>query len=127
MPPATAAEPTRKARREIRCMCPISLLRHLSSGRVYRRADAWIGAATAKIAGHHLIDLLVGWLGDMLKKRNGLHDLAGLTVAALRHLMRDPGLDNRVAVLVGQPFHRDDRLARDLADTRLTGTDRLSI
>ena len=41
--------------------------------------------------------------------------------------MFDPGLHNRVAVLIGQPFHGDDRLAGDLADTRLTGADRLSI
>ena len=63
----------------------------------------------------------------MLEQRNGLHDLAGLAVAALRNLMRDPGLHDRVSVLVLQPFHGDDRLAGDLADTRLTGTHRLSI
>jgi hypothetical protein len=108
-------------------MTPISLPRHLCGSRVDRGANARIGAATAQIAGHHLIDALVRWLGDMLEKRNGLHDLAGLTIAALRDLMFDPGLQNRVCVSICQPFDRDHRLSGDVADTRLAGTDSLSV
>src|SRR5215471_3031771 len=122
-PPATAAEPTMKARRERFCMSPISLLRHLCSSRMDRSANARIGSAAAQIAGHHLIDVLVRWLGNQLKKRNGLHDLAGLAIAALRYLVFDPGLQNRVLGSILQSFDRDDRLAGEVADMRLAGTD----
>src|SRR3954454_11565705 len=99
MPPATAAEPKTNARRDSLCSSPILLLRHLlCSGRVDRGADARIGAATAEIAGHHLVDVLVGRLGDQVEKRDGLHDLPGLAVTALWNLMLDPGLQNRMLV-----------------------------
>ena len=113
MPPATAAEPTMKARRERFCMCPSHFSAIFGRGRVDRGADARIGSATAEIAGHHLVDVFVRRLGDQFEKRDGLHDLAGLAVAALRHLMFDPGLQNRMLVFVAQPFERDDRLAGD--------------
>src|ERR1043166_8903718 len=59
MPPAIAAEPTRKVRRERFSILPMSLLRHLGRSRVDRGANARIGPATAEIAGHHLIDVFV--------------------------------------------------------------------
>src|SRR3569623_2814481 len=99
MPPAMAAEPNTKARRESVWM-PISLLRHLGRSRVDRGADARIGAAAAEIAGHHLVDVLVGRLVDQSQQRDRLHDLSGLAVTALRDLMLDPGLDHRVLVPV---------------------------
>jgi hypothetical protein len=91
------------------------------------RAYARISTAPAQIAGHHVVDLFVRRLGDVLKERNGLHDLAGLAVAALRNLMFDPGLQNRVAVSTTQPFDRDYRFTGDVTDMRLTGTDSLAI
>src|SRR5262249_39588653 len=127
MPPATAAEPTMKARRERLCKLPISLLRHLCRSRMDCSANARIGSATTQIAGHHLVDLLVRRLGDQFKKRDRLHDLAGLAVAALRNLVFDPSRQNRVLVSIRQPFDRDHRLAGDAADFRLTGTDSLSV
>ena len=36
--------------------------------------------------------------------------------------MFDPGLQDRMLILVCEPFERDDRLARDFADVRLAGT-----
>src|SRR4051812_47235159 len=122
MPPAIAAEPTRKARRENPSILPMSLLRHLCRGRVDRGADARIGPATTEIAGHHFVDVFIRRLGDQLEKRDGLHDLAGLAIAALRDLMFDPGLQNRMLVFVAQPVERDDLLAGEVADLRLTGT-----
>ena len=41
--------------------------------------------------------------------------------------MFDPGLQNRVLVSITQPFDGDYRLASDVADMRLTGTDSLSV
>jgi hypothetical protein len=108
-------------------MSPISLPPHLCGSGMDRRANARIGTAAAQIAGHHLIDLLVRWLRDVFKERNGLHDLAGLAIAALRNLVFDPCLQNRVPVSITQPFDRDYRLPSDVADMRLTGTDSRSV
>src|SRR5262249_7198087 len=127
MPPATAAEPTMKARREKRGMSFMSLPRHLGSRGMDRGANARIGAAAAKGGGHHLVDLFVRWLFDQAEKRNGLHDLAGLAIAALRDLMFDPGLQHRMLLLVGQPFERDDRLACNVCNICLTGADSHSV
>jgi hypothetical protein len=41
--------------------------------------------------------------------------------------MFDPGLQNRVRVSIVQALERDDRLAGDVADTRLTRADRPSV
>src|SRR6516164_7576381 len=116
-----------KARRERLCKWLISLLHHLCGSRMDCSANARIGSAAAQIAGHHLIDVLVRGLGDQFKKRDGLHDLAGLAIAALRNLMLDPSLHNRVLVSIFQPLHCDHRLASDVADVRLTGTNSLSV
>jgi hypothetical protein len=76
----------------------------------YQDPDQKIGAA------------IPGGRCRVFKKRNGLHDLAGLAIAALRNLMFDPGLQNRVPVSISQPLDRDDRLAGDVTDMRLTRT-----
>src|SRR5712664_2824239 len=57
-------------------------------------ADADIGAAAADVAGHRLVDFVGGRLlswGERLEQGNGAHDLATLAVAALRHVVLDPG------------------------------------
>jgi hypothetical protein len=90
-------------------MSSISLPPYLRGSGTDGGANARIGPAAAKIARHHLIDLFVCWLGDVFKKRNGLHDLAGLAIAALRNLMFDPGLQNRVPISITQSFDRDYR------------------
>src|SRR5215468_4353684 len=115
-----------KARRERVCKWPISLLRHLCGSLMDCSANARIGSATTQIAGHHLVDVLVRRCGDRFQKRDRLHDLAGLAIAALRNLVCDPSLHNRVLVSIRQPFDRHYRLASDAADVRLTGTDSLS-
>src|SRR4051812_22980858 len=95
-PPATAAEPTMNFRRE-RCrplpnviflMAPS--LRPAAGGlatgsHVNRFADALAGAAATDV-GHRLVDVLVGRVRLLLQQRRRRHDLAGLAVAALRHV-----------------------------------------
>src|SRR4029079_12083441 len=101
-PPATAAEPTMNLRREsglpfpnvIFLMAP-SLRRApgvLAAGRhVDGFTDALIGAAAADV-GHRGINVAVGRPWIFLQERGRRHDLAGLTVAALRHIDRRPSL-----------------------------------
>ena len=55
-----------------------------------------IGAAAADVAVHVLDDLGAVRLLVGRQQLGRLHDLAGLAVAALRHLQRDPGLLQRV-------------------------------
>jgi hypothetical protein len=59
-------------------------------------ADAGIGPAAAQVARHRGVDILVGRARVAGQKVGGLHDLAGLAVAALRHLVVDPGRLNGV-------------------------------
>src|ERR1700683_1734454 len=56
-----------------------------------RRANTGIGSAAANVAAHRGIDVSVGRRCIFFKQCRGRHDLAGLAVAALRYLQRDPG------------------------------------
>src|SRR5580704_846771 len=67
----------------------VSGLRRLR-GRVNRSADAGISRAAANVAAHCAVDIRIGGRGVLFEQRSGGHDLAGLAVAALRHLQADP-------------------------------------
>src|SRR3954471_19171595 len=62
--------------------------------------DAGVGATAADVAGHGSVDLggrgLLA-LGQRVEEGRGTHDLAALAVAALRHIVFDPGGVNRSA------------------------------
>src|SRR5208337_5340863 len=62
-------------------------------------ANALIGPAAANVAIHRAVDVGVRGMGRLLQKRGGLHDLAGLTIAALGHVERAPSLLQRVVPL----------------------------
>src|SRR5712691_10728566 len=64
-----------------------------------READAIVGAATAYVAAHGAFDFWVGGALHLGEQRRGAHDLARLAVAALRHVIRDPGLLQHPAFL----------------------------
>ena len=57
--------------------------------------------------------------GILLEQVGGAHDLAGLAVAALRNLLGEPGLLQRVRRIQRQPFDRRHRPAGNLRDLRL--------
>ena len=59
-------------------------------------ADANIGATAAEVARHGGIDVGVGGRGRLLEQGGRRHDLTGLTIAALRHVVFAPGLLQRV-------------------------------
>src|SRR5258708_7193164 len=99
-PPPAAAEPTTNVRRESLAAFPRiilfmadlrSSLRRIGSGHVHGRPDALIGSAPTDI-GHRFVNVPVGRLRGLLEQRGGGHDLAGLAIAALRHVDRRPGL-----------------------------------
>src|SRR5690606_7222586 len=46
-------------------------------GAMHRRADARVGAAAAEVAGQCLVDVGIGWRGNLRQQRNRRHDLPG--------------------------------------------------
>src|ERR1700722_8004810 len=87
-PPATTAE-TMKERRASCMVLLMALLLCLAGhrgGGMDRLADALIGAAATDV-GHRGVDIGVGGLRRRLQQSGGGHDLAGLAVAALRHVV----------------------------------------
>src|SRR5471032_1806305 len=90
MPVAASAVVLRNSRRVV-VMARSSGFAHFRGGRVYGGADAVVGAAAADIAAHGVLDVGVAGIFIRVQQRGGAHQLARLAVAALRHVVRDPG------------------------------------
>src|SRR5438876_3217069 len=67
-----------------------------------------MGAAPTDVARHGVDDLLIGGLRRLLEERRGLHDLAGLAVAALRNVSGFPGTLDRVSAIRAEALDGDD-------------------
>src|SRR3954453_16014554 len=89
-PAPAAAGPMTKARR---LSIGIWFMAASSSARggVNRLANLLEGAAAADI-GDGFVDVVVGGLGFLVEKCGHGHDHSGLAIAALRNVIRDPGL-----------------------------------
>src|SRR6266446_9954741 len=124
-PPAAAAVPTMKLRRE---KFSFFMSRLLPAGRhVYRRANALIGAAPADV-GHHVVDVPVGRFGLLPQEGRRGHDLPGLAVAALRHVELRPGLLHGMGAGGRQAFDGDDPIRRlHAADGDHAGAHQLAV
>src|SRR3984957_1242325 len=107
------AELCRKPRRDsvlvgLRSSLPNSILpmtllnmasRSLLGGALDGAEDARIGAAAADIAIHVANDVVAAPVLVRGQERRGVHDLARLAVAALRHLQIEPGLLQRMVAI----------------------------
>jgi hypothetical protein len=84
--------------------------------------------AAAKVAGHRLVNVGVGRFRVAGQKGRRAHQLPGLAIAALCHLLVDPGLLQHVQRAFGfaHSLHRDHD-SGDVADGNRAGTDRLAI
>ena len=82
--------------------------------------DSRVGSAAAEVE-HAPGELLVAGVRAALQQRDGGHDLPGLAVAALRHLLLDPRQLHGVGAVLGQPLDGGDVLARRLADGHAAG------
>ena len=81
--------------------------------RVHRPANRLIGSAAAQVAVHGFVDIGVGGIRSLGEQRRRGHDLTGLAVAALRHVLFDPGPLHRMAPSVGgKAFDGGDGFAR---------------
>src|SRR6266436_7197316 len=91
-----------------------------------RLADALVGPAPADV-GDGSVDVCVSWAGLLSQQSCRRHDHAALAVAALRHLLRDPGLLHGMRSIMRQPFDRRDFSIFRLAQRERTGTNRAPI
>jgi hypothetical protein len=64
-----------------------------------RAPDPLIHAAPAEISDHRSIDLIVGGFWILRQQRRRRHDLSGLTISTLRHLLGDPCPLHRMCVV----------------------------
>src|SRR6202051_396431 len=127
---------SRKPRRDItpfglRSILPMNSLpmasRSLLGGALDGAKDARIGAATADIAVHMANDVVTARILVGRKQRRGLHDLAGLAIAALRHLQVEPGLLQRMVAVGRQALDGGDVLARHHGHRDLARAHRLAV
>ncbi len=80
-------------------------------------ANTQVGAAATQVAAHCGIDVGIGWIRDGGQQGGGRHDLSGLAVTALRHIVFDPcGLHGRELSVLRQSFDRGDALVRHRRD-----------
>ena len=92
----------------------------VAGGGFHGLADARIGATATEITGHGIVNLGVGGIWAVTQQACGLHDLAGLAIAALRHLMRDPrGLHRMGGLGRAKPLDGGD-MPPDIAHRHLT-------
>src|SRR5207237_1522715 len=76
--------------------------------------DAEVRTAPAQVPAHRFVDVGVRRVRVLVEERHGLHDLASLAVATLRHVVVDPGLLHRVQrAALGQTVDGRDVLAAD--------------
>src|ERR1035437_4676893 len=85
-------------------------------GPVNGRANPQIGDAPADVAVHRRVDVRVRRLRRLLEQRGGGHQLARLTVAALRNVEFLPGALQRMRAVRGESFDRRDLSPGDRGD-----------
>jgi hypothetical protein len=92
-----------------------------------RFPDTEIGCAAADIACHSVIDLGIGGGAVGCEESGGGHDLAGLTVAALRNLLFNPCLLHGMESISAETFDGHNFVPYGALDGRLTGARRFSV
>src|SRR6478609_10293884 len=91
---------------------------------MYGAPYAVIGAAAADVAGHCLSNLVVRWVGRLAQQRGRSHNLPRLAISALRDLLGNPCLLQRLEPVLSHSFDGDDLLARHLRHGGGAGADR---
>src|SRR5271166_5100385 len=89
--------------------------------------DPLIAAAAAEVAAHRVVDLGLGRVLRRRQERCGLHNLAGLAVAALRDIQGAPSLLHGMVPVAVESFDRRHRAPGGIADGRGAGTGGLTV
>jgi len=66
---------------------------------VDRAANLRVGSAAANVATHGFVDIGISGVGGFGEQRGCSHNLPGLTIAALRNILFDPGLLHGMAAV----------------------------
>ena len=90
-------------------------------------ANADVRRAATQVAGHRAVDVGVGRMRVAFEQRRRGHDLAGLAIAALRHVELTPGLLQRMLSARVEALDRRDLRASDARDRRLTRARRRAV
>src|SRR5882672_1953135 len=126
-PPPNAALVLRNWRREI-MSAPFLAVRRTVRRVLDSLADSHISAAATDVPRHGGVDIAIGRVGLGGEQRRRGHDLAGLAIAALRHLELDPGLLDLSAGRCGtNGLDRGHALAGRGSDRRDARAHRLAI
>jgi hypothetical protein len=103
----------------------LECLRARSGGSLYCANDAQMSPAATQIGGKGRFDFGNGWLRILFKQRGGLHDHSVDTVTALRGLLSDEGLLQRMKFFrASEAFQSEDGLPgndRERGNTRTYG------
>ena len=79
-------------------------------------SNARVRAAATEISRQGIVDVGVSWRRIRREQRGGRHHLAGLTVAALRHPLLEPGPHDRMPSIASESLDCGDALARCRGD-----------
>lgn len=90
-------------------------------------ANTLVSAATANVATHGVVDVGVGGMRFLREKRDRGHDLAGLAVAALGNVFRNPGLLDGMAAVFGNALDGGDAFSGNVGDGQHAGTRRFAV
>jgi len=119
--PSVRPAPALRKSRRLRLTIPIPFMRasyaSVAVALLDRGADAVVGAAAADVTAHRGVDVGIARLAFDCEQRRRAHDLARLAVAALRHVLCNPGRLHRLAGLAGaHPLDRGDPFPGDCRD-----------
>src|ERR1041385_1818877 len=122
--PAEATEATLTKSRRLTFTISMS---HLLRRAMDRSSDALVRPAATEIAVHGLVDVAVARFLLLHQQPGRGHDLAGLAVAALRHVLGDPRFLQRVRERRREAFDGDDLARLDVGQLRAAGTNGLAV
>src|ERR1700756_2595622 len=89
-------------------------------------AKPFVSSAAANV-GDTSVDIGVRGVGISLEERRRGHDLPRLAIAALRHVLGEPSLLDRVFAVRGKPLDGSDAGALDGSDRHRAGAHRLAV
>jgi len=89
--------------------------------------DSRIRPAAANVAGKRLVDVLVGWIGNLFEQHGCAHNLSRLAIPALRYVYLKPGALQGMAQVGRESLDSGDFFSRSPRHRSHTRAHRLAI
>src|SRR5438045_9769733 len=89
--------------------------------------DSRIRPAAANVAGKRLVDVLVGWIGNLFERHGCAHNLSRLAIPALRYVYLQPGALQGMAQVGRECVDSGDLFSRSPRQQSHTRAHRLAI